>query len=139
MSKFKSKLKAFGREAWGWTKIIGVILGLVVALLAAVAVIVGVAFVPTIIQSGLLWVCWTLLGLGDLFTSLPEHIQNLSYVYFFAGILGWRIALGVTGRSLGIKRKTPANPGIKLLKKSSRQLRAKTSELKLARACSAAE
>lgn len=137
-----SKLKAFGRAVWEWTKIVGIVLGLVVALLAAIAVIFGFAFLPTIVQSALLWVCWTLLGLGDLFTSLPEHIRNMPYVYFFAGMVIWRIALNATARSLGLKRKTPANPGIKLLKKVSLKLKAKTSELdapKLARACSATE
>lgn len=137
-----SKLKAFGRAVWEWTKIVGIILGFALALLTAIAVIFGFALLPTIVQSALLWVCWTLFGLGDLFTSLPEHIQNLSYGYFFAGMLAWRIAIGVTARSLGLKRKTPANPGIKLLKKVSLKLKAKTSELdapKLARACSATE
>lgn len=136
-----SKLKAFGCAVWEWTKIIGIILGLLLAVVAAVAVVVGAAFIPTIIQSALLWLCWTPLGLGGLFTSLPEHIQNLSYGYFFAGMLVWRIAIGVTARSLGLKRKTPTNPGIKLLKKTNRKLRVRASELealKLARASSAA-
>lgn len=142
MSKFKSKLKTFGREAWEWTQIVGIILGLVAALLVAIAVIICAAFAPIIVHSALLWVCWTPLGLGDLFTSLPEQVRNLSYVYFFAGMLAWRIVMGSTARSLGLHRKAPANPGIELLKKTNRKLKAKTAELealKMARACSAAE
>jgi len=70
-------------------KTIATVAAIVVCVALALAVIAfSIVAAPFVIAIPL-WLAWTYLGLGSLFTTLPLELQQLGFSHIFAGCLAW--------------------------------------------------